>query len=80
MFKHSNSPIPNFIFQIDPPIIYSNCAQSIALLKSEVSAGHNVVVTGWGLTSVSQYIQYCVEQQLKFCQICSKLTTTYHKI
>ena len=80
MFKHSNSPTPYFIFQIDPPITYSNCAKRIALLKSKVSAGHNVVVTGWGRTSVSQFIQYYVEQQMTFCQICSKWTITYHKI
>jgi len=77
--RNFQRPTAKFIFQIDPPIIYSDCAQSIAILKSQVVAGYNVVVTGWGRTTVSPYIQYYVEHQLTFCQICSKWTTTYLK-
>jgi len=36
------------VLQVDPPITYSNCAQSIALEDSEVLAGSSVVLSGWG--------------------------------
>lgn len=39
------------VLKVDPPITYSNCAQSIALGDSEVPDGSSVVVTGWGRTS-----------------------------
>jgi len=68
MFKLRNEPAHTFKFQVDPPITYSSCAQSIVLEDSEVSAGSSVDVTGWGRTIVSQYITFCVEQQLIFCQ------------
>jgi hypothetical protein len=69
----------NLKFQVDPPFTFSDSVQSITLQDSEVSAGTNVVVSGWGATWVSQYIKYCVKQQLTFCQNFSKLTTTYRK-
>jgi len=60
-FQLRNEPSHNLIFQIDPPITYSDCAQNIALEDSEVPAGSSVVVTGWGRIRVSQYFTICVE-------------------
>ena len=77
--KLVNEPKHNLKFQIDPPFTYSDSVKNITLEDSEISTGTNVVVTGWGETSVSQYIKFCAEQQLTFCQNISKWTTTYHK-
>jgi hypothetical protein len=79
IFKLRNEPKHNLKFQVDPPFTYSDTVQNIILEDFEIPAGSNLVVTGWGETSVSQYIKYCVEQQLIFCQNFSKWTTTYHK-
>jgi len=68
IFKHRNEPKHNFTFQVDPPFIFTNRVNSITLEDSNVPARTSVFVTGWGTTSVSQYLQYYVEQQLIFCQ------------
>jgi len=78
-FKLRNEPKHNLKFQVDPPFTYSDSVQNIALEDSEMCPGTSVVVTGWGSTWVSQYIKYCVEQQLIFYQNFSKWTTTYNK-
>jgi len=52
---------------------------NITLEDSEMSDRTCVFVAGWGATWVSQYIKYCAEQQLTFCQNFSKLNTTYRK-
>ena len=57
MFKLRNEPKHNLKFQVDPPFTYSDSVQNIILQDSEISAGTNVVVTGWGETWVSQYIK-----------------------
>jgi hypothetical protein len=77
IFKLRNEPKHNLKFQVDPPFTFSDTVQDIALEDSEMSTGTSVVVTGWADTWVSQYIKYCVEQQLTFCQNFSKRTTTY---
>jgi len=79
MFKLRNEPKRNLKFQVDPPFTYSDSVQNIVLEGSEIPRETNVSVTGWGSTWVSQYIKYCVEQQLIFCQNFSKWTNTYHK-
>ena len=66
IFKLVNEPKNNLKFQVDPPFTYSDSVQNIILEETEISAGTNVVVTGWGETLVSQYINFCVEQQLTF--------------
>jgi len=53
IFKLRNEPKHNLKFQVDPPFTYSDSVQNIILEDSEISAGTNVVVTGWGETSVS---------------------------
>jgi len=67
IFKLRNEPKRNLKFQIDPPFTYSDRVQNIILQNSELSPRTNLFVTGWGSTWVSQYIKYCVEQQLTFC-------------
>ena len=79
MFMLRKETKNNLKFQVDPPFTFSDSVQSIALQDSEMSVGTSVVVTGWGRTWVSQYIKFCVERQLTFCQNFSILTTTYHK-
>jgi hypothetical protein len=66
MFKFRNEPKRKLKFQIDPPFTFSDSVQPITLGDFEVSSGTNVFVTGWGSTRVSQYLNYCVEQQLTF--------------
>jgi hypothetical protein len=56
-FKLLNEPKRNLKFQVDPPFTYSDTVKNIILEDSEISAGTNVVVTGWGETLVSQYIK-----------------------
>jgi len=83
IFKHRNELEHVLKFQVDPPFTYSDSVNYITLQESEISPGTRVVVTGWGYTAyndVSQYIKYCVEQQLIFCQNFSKWSTTYHKL
>jgi activator of 2-hydroxyglutaryl-CoA dehydratase len=58
----------NLKFQVDPPFTYSNSVQNIPLEDSEISAGTNVVVTGWGAMSVSQYFKSFIEQQEIFAR------------
>jgi hypothetical protein len=79
IFNLRNEPKHNLKFQVDPPFIFSDVVQNIALQDSEMQLGTSVVVTGWGENWVSQYIKYCVEQQLIFYQNFRKWTTTYHK-
>ena len=78
-FNLRNEPKHYLIFQVDPPFTYSDRVQNIDLEDSEINPGTSVVVTGWGALWVSQYIKYCVEQQLTFCQYFNKLSTTYDK-
>jgi hypothetical protein len=59
LFKIRNTLTHNFIFQVSPPFTYSNSVQNILLQDSAVSAGTDVVVTGWGLTAVRHHIKYC---------------------
>ena len=59
IFKLRNEPKHNLKFQVDPPFTYSDSVQNIILQDSEISVGTNVVVTGWGFTSVSQYFIFC---------------------
>jgi hypothetical protein len=68
IFKLLNEPKHNLKFQVDPPFTYSDTVQNIILHDSEITAGTNVVVTGWGSTSVSQYIEFSVEQKQIFYQ------------
>ena len=72
IFKLRNEPKHNLQFQVDPPFTYSDSVHNIDLQDSEMYPGTTVVVTGWGATWLSQYIKYCVEQQLVFYQIFSK--------
>ena len=67
-FELWNVPGHKFKFQVYPPFTYSGRVQNIALEQTEVRAGTGAFVTGWGATTVSQYIKYCVEQQLTFYQ------------
>ena len=68
IFKLRNEPKHNLKFQVDPPFNFTDSVQNITLEDSEKSVGTTVVVTGWGDTSVSQFIKYCVEQQQIFYQ------------
>ena len=68
IFKLRNEQKHNLKFHVFPPFSYSNSVQNIELQDYEVNHGTNVVVTGWGITWVSQYIKNCVEQQQTFYQ------------
>jgi len=43
---------------VSPAIVFSSVAQPIALEAGTVAVGTNVVVTGWGATSVRLCINY----------------------
>ena len=58
MFKLRNEPRHNFIFQVNPPFLFNERVNSVTLQASAVPVGTSVFVTGWGTTSVSQYLQY----------------------
>ena len=80
IFKLRNEPKHNLKFQVDPPFTYSNSVENIELQDSEMSPGTNVAVTGWGTTWVSQYIKHCVEQQLMFYQVFTKIPSHIIKL
>jgi hypothetical protein len=63
------------MFQIDPPITYSDSARNIELQDSELPGGTSLFQTGWGYIPVSQCIMYYIEQKLTFWQNASKWTT-----
>jgi len=50
----------NVIFQVSPAFTFSSVAQPIPLEINEVAVETNVVVTGWGTTSVRHCINYCL--------------------
>jgi len=60
---------------VSPAFTGSSSVMSIALESNAVAAGTNVVVTGWGTTTVRLCITYCLVQQLIFQNSTIKIST-----
>jgi len=50
----------NVILQVSPSFTFSGVVQPITLEINEIAVETNVVVTGWGITSVRYWISYCL--------------------
>jgi len=50
----------NVTFQVSPAFTLSGVVQPIPLEINEIAVETNVVVTGWGFTSVRYWISYCL--------------------